>query len=40
MMAEKIRKWYAMGLWTEQMVKNAAQKGIISKEEVTVILEQ
>ena len=36
-MFEKIRKWYMMGLWTEAMVQNALDKGIISKEQYTDI---
>lgn len=37
-MKEKIAKWYKQGLWTADMVKNAAAKGIITAtdyEEIT-----
>ena len=29
-MAEKIKKWYAQGLWTQQMVANAVAKGVLT----------
>lgn len=29
-MFEKIRKWYTQGLWTAQMVDNAAAKGVLT----------
>lgn len=32
-MLAKIKKWYAMGLWTKTMVENAALKGVITREE-------
>ena len=38
-MKEKIAKWYAQGLWTEVMVRNAVAKGILSEEEAAQILE-
>lgn len=37
-MKEKIAKWYAQGLWTADMVRNAVKKGILSArdyEEIT-----
>lgn len=37
-MKDKIAKWYAMGLWTESMVLNAVDKGIISSEEANTII--
>lgn len=37
-MHEKIKKWYKQGLWTEEMVQTAADKGILTKEEATEIL--
>lgn len=37
-MKEKISKWYKQGLWTAEMVRNAAAKGILTSEEVTEIL--
>ena len=36
-MKEKIAKWYKQGLWTEAMVRNAVDKGIITKEQYTEI---
>ena len=38
-MKEKIARWYAQGLWTEVMVRNAVTKGILSEEEAAQILE-
>ena len=32
-MFEKIKKWYKQGLWNEQMVFNAVEKGIITEEQ-------
>lgn len=29
-MFKKIKKWYAQGLWTKEMVANAVGKGVIS----------
>lgn len=37
-MKERIAKWYKFGLWTEQMVKNAEIKGVLTSEEVSEIL--
>ncbi len=37
-MYEKIRKWYTLGLWTEEMVHNAVEKGIITAEQAGEIL--
>ena len=37
-MKEKIKKWYKQGFWTEQMVRNAMSKGILSEEDVAEIL--
>jgi hypothetical protein len=37
-MKEKIAKWYKQGLWTEEMVLNAVQKGVITKQEANEIL--
>ena len=37
-MKEKIAKWYAQGLWTKKMVRNAVEKKVISEtnfEEIT-----
>jgi hypothetical protein len=38
-MKNKIEKWYYMGLWTEDMVLAAAEKGILTAEEAADILD-
>lgn len=38
-MFERIKKWYSMGLWTEEMVRNAVRKNIITEEEFLEICE-
>ncbi len=38
-MKEKIAKWYRQGLWTAEMVGNAATKGVLTTEDVSAILE-
>lgn len=30
-MFEKIKKWYAQGLWTAQMVDQAVSKGVLTQ---------
>ena len=37
-MKEKIRKWYAQGLWTTAMVQNAVVKNVLTQEEADKIL--
>ena len=37
-MKEKIEKWYRQGLWTAEMVTNAAHKGVLTPEDVEIIL--
>lgn len=37
-MYEKIKKWYKQGLWSEAMVRNAVNKGVITGEEAGSIL--
>jgi hypothetical protein len=37
-MYEKIKKWYKQGLWTAEMVQNAATKNVITEAEVLEIL--
>lgn len=37
-MFEKIKRFYDLGLWTEEMVKNAVTKGIISESEYQEIV--
>ena len=39
-MFEKIMKWYLFGLWTENMVRAAAEKSVLTWEEAAQILEQ
>ncbi len=39
-MFEKIKKWYILGLWTGAMVQMAAEKNLLTGEEVTRILER
>lgn len=39
-MKEKIRKWYRQGLWTAQMVRNAAAKGALTETDAAEILEE
>ncbi len=39
-MFEKIKKWYKQGLWTEEMVQNAVDKGILTADEAVEILAQ
>lgn len=36
-MKERIAKWYKQGLWTEAMVRNAADKGVITAEDYAEI---
>ena len=35
----KINKWYLQGLWSAAMVLAAAQKGILTDEQVQAIME-
>lgn len=37
-MKEKIEKWYKQGLWTEAMVLQAVEKGIITETDAAEIL--
>lgn len=39
-MYNKIMKWYALGLWTADMVQTAANKGVITAEQAAHILEE
>ena len=39
-MFERIKKWYKQGLWTEEMVWNAVEKGIITEKEYNKIMEE
>jgi hypothetical protein len=37
-MKDKIEKWYKQGLWTEEMVRQAVEKGVITQTECDEIL--
>lgn len=37
-MFDRIKKWYKQGLWTGQMVQDAFDKGVITKEQLNEIL--
>ena len=37
-MRDKIAKWYAQGLWTEDMVRSAVKKGVLTEGEAAEIL--
>jgi hypothetical protein len=37
-MYEKIKKWYEQGLWTDEMVQNAVEKGVLTADEANEIL--
>lgn len=37
--AEKVRRWFEEGIWTERMVRDAFLKGRITEEELMEILE-
>jgi hypothetical protein len=37
-MADKIAKWYKLGLWTADMVQTAAKRGVISQEQADTII--
>ena len=39
-MKDKILKWYKQGLWTEEMVRNAVVKNVLTEEEMEEILEE
>jgi len=39
-MKEKIIKWYKLGLWTEQMVLNAVEKGVLTETEANEVFEK
>ena len=38
-MKEKIERWYHMGLWTEEMVRNAVTKGVLTEDDAAQILD-
>ena len=37
-MYDKIKKWYEMGLWTQKHVEDAADKGVLTREQADRIL--
>lgn len=37
-MLEKIKRFYELGLWTETMVAEAVEKGVITSEEYKKII--
>lgn len=37
-MFEKIKKWYELGLWTSDMVKNAVKKNVLTNTEAKEIV--
>ena len=37
-MREKVKKWYEQGLWTEDMVRRAQEKGVLTEAQVAEIL--
>jgi hypothetical protein len=37
-MKNKIEKWYKQGLWTADMVRDAANKGVLTDAEASEIL--
>ena len=39
-MKDKIAKWYAQGLWTAKMVRDAVDKGIITEQEYREIVRE
>lgn len=39
-MYDRIKKWYKQGLWTDEMVRHAVSKGVITEEEAAQILEE
>lgn len=37
-MFAKIEKWYEMGLWGDEQVQNAADKGVLTPQQAQAIL--
>lgn len=37
-MKDKIKLWYDLGLWSAQMVRQAAEKGVLTVEDAAEIL--
>lgn len=36
-MFEKIKKWYAQGLWKDRQVRQAVEKGLLTEEQYAEI---
>lgn len=36
--AQKVKRWYDAGIWTDEMVQDAYYKGKITQDELDVIL--
>lgn len=39
-MFDKIRRWYKLKLWTIEMVMTAFNKGLITEEQLSIILNE
>ena len=39
-MKERIKKWYKLGLWTEEMVLKAVEKNVITQKDMEEIINQ
>ena len=39
-MKERIKKWYNLGLWTEEMVLKAVEKNVITQKDMEEISNQ
>ena len=39
-MRARIEKWYKQGLWTEEMVQNAVEKGVITEDDLAEITQE
>ncbi len=39
-MKEKIEKWFTQGLWTADMVRMAAAKGLLTPEQARLIIRE
>ena len=39
-MKERIKRWYKMGLWSAEMVRDAVNKGVLTESDAAEILGQ
>lgn len=39
-MKKKIAKWYQLGLWTEDMVRDAVAKGVLTEEDLAEMIQK